>query len=302
MAQDEQNSEYYSENSIVKIDSVKLGGTCRKNNVTIESPPDDLSALMYVATSPAIRACDEEKVNDILSVATSGLANSGSFCLGYDDETLKQYGLDNPYSTVEINIGTYRVSMIFGKAIDGYYPCLVSGKDIIYRVPVPDGTEENPNWIAYKDTDIYYESLFLEYITGISSIKVEFSDKQATFNLNHFEDDDGTKTFSVNCAEAVNSVIEKKQLSFYYGRILNLTALSSTEDPIPDGDAHLTITISYTDSSRSSDVIKLYKHSAQRYRYTLNSNGNSLVSARKVDDLYDRLIDLLSGVEIKRGT
>ncbi len=298
----EDNTEYYSDNQLVKIDSVKLGGTCRQNSVTIESPPDELSAISFVVTSPVFRAADEDAVNKLLSIATTGLSNDGAYKLGYTDADLRQYGLDNPYSTIEINIGKYKVNIKFGAAIDGYYPFIVEGKDIIYRYAVPSGTEEDPDWISYKDTDVYYDSLFLEYITGISSINMAFADKQATFKLNHSTNDNGSKTFTVDCDEAKQGVtIEKKQLSFLYGRILNLEAESITQDPAPDVEPYLTITIKYTDKSKSADVIQLRKASTRRYFYTLNGKGNALVAANRVEDLYDRMNDLLNGVEIKRG-
>ena len=50
------------------------------------------------------------------------------------------------------------------------------------------------DWISYKDTDIYYDSLYLEYITSISSINIDVEDTNATFELNHTTDENGTKT------------------------------------------------------------------------------------------------------------
>ena len=75
-----------------------------------------------------------------------------------------------------------------------------------------------------------------------------------------------------------------------------------TDEPTPTGDdAYMTITVNYTDKSRSADVIRLYKHSARRYYYTLNGTGNSLISKSSVDDLYTCLDKLLNGEEIGRG-
>lgn len=292
------NSDYYEDGSLVRIDNIKLGGTCRSKPIVIESPPDELSAISYVITSPVFRACDEEAISNILSVATSGLTNHGAYVLGYTDADLEQYGLKNPYSTCEINIGSYHVGLKFGKAVDGYYPCVSDDSDIIYKIPV----SEDDDWISYKDTDIYYDSLYLEYITSISSINIDVEDTNATFELNHTTDENGTKTFTVKCDQADAGVtIEKKQLSYFYGRILNLSAESVTEDPVPDTDPYMTITIRYTDKSRSPDVIRLYNYSTRRYFYTLNGVGNSLVSSNSVKDLRDRLADLLAGTEIKRG-
>ncbi len=302
IVQNSTNKDYFTDGTLTKIDSIKLGGSCRSTSIVIESPPDDLSAISFISTLPVFRACDEDTVNSILAIATSGLLNEGAYVLGYTAADLEKYGLSNPYSTVEINIGSYKASMKFGAPIDSYYPCIVEGRDVIYRIAMGDGSEENPDWISYKDTDIYYDSLYLEYITGISSIKMEFADKQATFNLKHIENEDGSKSFTVDCAEANDGVtIPKKQLSYLYGRLLNINAESTTEDPVPDTEPYLTITVSYTDKSRSADVIRMYKATTRRYFYTINGSGNALVSANRVEDLYARMNDLLAGIEIKQG-
>jgi len=293
----EGTADYYSEGALAKIDKVVLGGTCRPKTVRIETPPDDLSVIPFVVTEPVFRAGDEEAISTIMNVATTGLTNDGAYKLGYTNEDLVKYGLDDPLSTLEIVVGTYRVNLSFGALQeDGYYPCIKEGSNIIYKIFAEDN-----QWIEYKDTDLYYESLFLEYISGIDTIGVKAEDKDVLFQLVRDNPEEKSK-YTIKCEQAKKGVtIDSKQLNFYYGRILGLATEEFTDSPTPTGDAYMTITINYTDKSRSADVIRLYKHSTRRYYYTLNGQGNSLISANSVKDLYTCLGALLEGKEIGRG-
>ena len=295
--ENEGTADYYSDGALAKIDKVVLGGSCRKKLIRIESPPDDLSVLPFVVTEPVFRAGDEESISLVMSVATTGLNTDGAYKLGYTNGDLTKYGLANPYSTLEIAVGSYHVKLSFGTLQeDGYYPCIKEGSDIIYKVAA-----EGNEWIEYEDTDLYYDTLFLEYITGIDSIQVTTDKKDATFELIR-EDPEKKNVYTIKCDQAKKGVtIDSKQLNFYYGRILDLaTEEFLNEAYTPTEDAYITITIDYTDSSRTNDVIKLYKYSTRRYYYTLNDKGNSLVSANSVKDLYNCLGTLLEGKEIGR--
>ncbi len=294
--ENEGTTDYYSEGALAKIDKAVLGGSCRKNTVRIESPPEDLSVLPFVVTEPVFRAGDEENIAKIMDVASAGLMNDGAYQLGYTKADLAKYGLNKPYSTLEIVIGSYRVHLSFGALQeDGYYPCIKEGSDIIYKV----SAEEN-DWITYTDQDLYYDTLFLEYISDIASIGVETADTKALFELIRENPEEKTN-YTIKCDQVKKgATIDSKQINFYYSRVLNLTTEEFTDAPVPTGDADLTITISYSDTSRKSDVIRLYKHSTRRYYYTLNGNGNSLVSANSVKDLISCLSTLLEGKEIGR--
>ena len=294
---DEGTADYYDEGTLARIDKIVLGGSCRKKTIRIETPPDDLSVIPFVVTEPVFRAGDEETISKIMNVASTGLTNYGSYVIGYTKEDFTKYGLDKPLSTLEIVIGTYRVKLTFGPVQeDGCYPCVKEGSDIIYKV-----LKEGNEWIEYVDTDLYYDTLFLEYVSGVSTLEVKTDKTDAKFELIR-ENPEEKSNYTIKCEQASKgTTIEAKQFNFYYGRILNLATEEFTEAPTPTGDAYLTITVNYTDKSRSSDVIRLYKHSARRYFYTLNGQGNSLVSKASVDDLYNTLDLLLKGKEIGRG-
>lgn len=297
IVENEGTADYYTDGALAKIDKVVLGGSCRKDKVRIESPPDDLAVLPFVVTEPVFRAGDEESISTIMDVATTGLVNEGAYQLGHTKADLAKFGLDKPVSTLEIIVGSYRVALSFGKLQeDGYYPCLKEGSDIIYRV-----TAEGHEWITYTDKDLYYDTLFLEYISDIDSINVKVGGKDVTFNLVR-EDPKEKSKYTIKCDQAKKGVtIDAKQINYYYGRILSLATEEFSDKPAPTGDGYMTITFDYTDKSRKNDVIRLYEHSTRRYFYTLNGQGNSLIAKNYVDDLAACLDKLLKGEEIGRG-
>ena len=290
------NSSYYVDGTLTYIDSIKLGGTSRPNQIEIKTPDEESNILAFVVTSPVYRAGNEDTINNIVQVAKSGLYNSGAYVLNYTDADIEKYGLSNPYSTCEIKIGTYHVKLSFGeKQSDGYYPCVLSGTKAIFKV-----SSDSAPWIQYADKDLYYDSLFLEYIADVSGISVQTSSKTYDFNLVR-KDSSKKSEFTVDCPQASDDVkIEKKQLCFYYSRLINLKSEETTTSGIPDSEPYLTFTISYTNASRTPDVIKLYKYSTRRYYYSLNGKGGALVSAKTVTDLHDCVSVLASGKEIGR--
>lgn len=291
--EEEGTADYFVDGSLNYIDTLVLTGSCRTKMV-VETAPEELSAVAFVVTDPSFRAGNSDNIGNILSVAESGMYASGAYVLGYTKEDLKKYKLDDPFSVIDINIGTYQVTLTFGEESDGYYPCLVSGSSVIYKVSAA-GNE----WIAYGSKEIYFDSLFLEYIANISQITVETEEKSVTFHLLRENDDDGTD-FDVAVKDYDELNISSDELCYYYGRILALAAEEYASTEIPTDKPYISFTIRYINSGRE-DVIALYRYSTRRYLYTLNGEGDALVAASIVQDLYDCLDTLLAGETIGRA-
>ena len=293
----EQNSgtaEYFVDGTLNYIDTIVLSGSCRSRMV-IETAPEELSAIMFVVTEPSFRAGNEENIFNYISIAEGNAYAEGAYVLGYSKNDLAEYGLNNPYSVIEINIGTYHAKLTFGAERDGYYPCVVEGRDIIYKVAAV-GNE----WVAYVNKDVYFDSLFLEYIANISELTVETQEKSVTFYLEREKADDGLD-FDVRVKDYEDLKIDTDELCYYYGRILNLAAEEYTTSKSPTDEPFISFKIKYIKENRSDDEIALYRYSTRRYLYTLNGEGDALVAAAQVQDLYDCLDTLLAGETIGRS-
>ena len=111
-------SKYFVDGTLTYIDSLTMTGSCRENKLVVESAPEELSAMAFVVTSPSFRAGNEENISKVLGICNSGMSASGAYKLGYTDADLKQYGLDKPYSKIDIKIGSYEVTLTFGAPVD----------------------------------------------------------------------------------------------------------------------------------------------------------------------------------------
>ncbi len=287
-------TDYYVDGVLNYIDTIVLSGSCRSRMV-VETAPEELSAVAFVVTEPAFRAGNEDNIANILAIAEGNAYASGAYVLGYSKSDLDKYGLSDPFSVIEINIGTYKVKLSFGAETDGYYPCIVEGSDIIFKV-----SAESNEWVAYGNKDVYFDSLFLEYIANISQITVETEEKAVTFNLVRENDDDGLD-FDVKVKDYEDLKISTDELCYYYGRILKLSAEEYTTSVSPTDTPYISFKIKYIKEGRADDEIKLYRYSTRRYLYTLNGKGDALVAASTVQDLYDCLDALLNGETIGRA-
>ncbi len=287
--------DYFVDGVLNYIDSITLTGSHLGKKIVLETAPEDLSAVQFVATVPAFRACNQDNVNKILAVAEGGLDAAGAYKLGYTDADLDAYGLQDPYAKADIHIGTYRVTLTFGKPIDGYFPCIVSGRDIIYKV------SEATDWVSFSDKDLYFDSLFLEYIANISDFTVETEEKSVTFRLIR-KDPEEPSQFTVQVDGYEDLSISSEELCFYYARILALSEEETAAGESPTDKPYLTFRFRYRKAGKKEDTIALYRYSTRRYLFTLNGDGNSLVSASRVQDLYDCLDTLLAGEEIGRAS
>lgn len=293
----EENSgtaDYFVDGVLNYIDTIVLTGSCRTKMV-IETAPEELSAIMFVVTEPSFRAGNEDNIYNYISIAEGSAYADGAYVLGYSKDDLAEYGLNTPYSVIEINIGTYHAKLTFGAERDGYYPCVVDGRDIIYKVNAASN-----EWVAYINKDVYFDSLFLEYIANISQLTVETEEKSVTFNLIRENDDDGLD-FEVQVKDYEDLKISSDELCYYYGRILNLAAEEYTTSESPTSTPYISFKIKYIKENRADDEIALYRYSTRRYLYTLNGEGDALVAAGLVQDLYDCLDALLAGETIGRS-
>lgn len=294
IAQNDDNADYFVDGTLVYVDDITLSGSHLGTTLVFENAPEDLSALSYVLTKPAFRATNEDNVDPFFEIPRNGFSAAGAYVLGYTDRDLAQYGLDKPYSDCLIRIGDWRARITFGNPLDGYYPFIVEGSDVIYKIAC-DACE----WVSFQPKDFYFDSLFLEYVSNIAEITVETEEKSVTFKLERENPDDGTD-FDVVAVGYEDVTIDAQELCFYYGRVLALNEEEVASAGSPTDKPYMTLRFRYTKEGKKEDVISLYRYSTRRYLFHLNGEGNSLVAASIVQDLHDCLDVLLEGKEIGR--
>ncbi|MBP5618315.1 MAG: DUF4340 domain-containing protein, partial [Clostridia bacterium] len=113
--QNENNADYFVDAGLSLMDDITLSGRSIGTKLVFEIAPEDLAALTYVLTEPSFRATNEDNVDKLFNVASSGFSAAGAYRLGYTEADLAQYGLDNPYVDLVIRVGDWRTHLSFGK-------------------------------------------------------------------------------------------------------------------------------------------------------------------------------------------
>lgn len=277
---------YFVDGTLTYFDRITLGGSFHKSPITLES--DKNSTLPYLLTVPQRQTANSEKVSALLTVASSGITNSGAYIYHPGAEDLKKYGLNEPYSTLEFKFGDRTITIRLGKQIEvGYYPMMVDDKPLIYRVDA-----NSIAWAEYSEQDLYYNLLFMENIMKVAAIELKTPEKTILFKVTQDEKND---SYTV---QANDKTFNSTRFAPYYQRLIGMTAEEYLEGEPKEGELALQFTITYTDSNRKPDVIRLSKHSDRRYLFKLNGTGNALVASTRVDELIEFADWLLEGKTI----
>lgn len=191
--------------------------------------------------------------------------------LGLDDETLAEFGLDDPAYTVSYEYGGARITLNASeKTEDGYYYVSTSLFRIIVKVPASDF--EFLEWGLMNWID---ESIFSRTITFVNNIKIESPDFNEIFRLYHYPTEDPNL---VVVGDECGQIDDVKNFREFYKTLL-MTAyegeVPEDEDPVKDENLFLTFTV----TTNGGDVTEycFYRYSTRRALVTVNGSGRFYV-------------------------
>lgn len=179
----------YDTNEELAFDKVVLSGTVRDEEIIIVPTPDnendDYAEIFgYQIISPANAPFDITTGNDFL---TSFFVLSANMAveLSPDEETLAEYGFDNPYSVaaIESSAGNFTVSV--GK-VDGEY-CYVmnDSEDVIYQCL----TSAIP-WLEAQYQDVVSSMFLVPHIYLVGNVDIVTPNDEYNFVLDYDESTD----------------------------------------------------------------------------------------------------------------
>ncbi len=213
--------------------------------------------------------------------------------LGLDEETLKEFGLDDPAYTVSYEYGGARITLtVSEKTEDGFYYVSTSLFRIIVKVSAED--------FKFLEQDLMWwidEAVFSRNITFVDNIKLESSAFSETFRFKHFPNE--TPNLVVvgdNCGQ-VDDVANFRE--FY--KTLLLTAyegeVPESEDPVNDGDHMLTFTV----ETVGGDVTEysFYRYSTRRALVTVNGKGQFYVLVDNVEKIVSDAQKVAAGLPVE---
>ncbi len=276
-----------------KIDSITISRKDIDYDIVLEydirQDSEDIvsgNSSSHIMTSPVRLDLNPDASYNVIN-NVFGLTASKVAVVSPSDETLAQFGLDDPFAEVSFDIvgGDFRL-LIGDEYTDengnksGYY-CYADGFDIIYifdKASIP--------WAEVMPLDITMSMITTTYVYNISTIDIETADIKKHFVLNG-----DSENFKVTCDDME---ISGDNFKNYYQYILRAPAeelyLESTA-----AAADIKITIAH---SFGTDVIEFIP--SEDRKSIIRVNGVTSFKCRTVyaDRLIENLNHLLNGEDI----
>lgn len=274
--------------------SLTLGGSHNDPEVVIKkytSTQNTNTLTTYGVTSPKQRDADSEVVSTLLT-DLSGLSASSAVVIHPTQEQIAEYGLDNPYLTVELaykdsESKRYEVSFRCSAANEeGIAYLMKDGVDVIYQI---SDTQTALSWYNYTYEDIISVMNILPYINDVSSVELELYGQSYLFELSG-EDDELVITYQ---GQTLDTDIFRK----LYQLLLSIKNDEYVEEP-PDVSTLTSIgslTYNYKSDSRPSDRLDFYEYSARQFYLSYNGDIEFLSLISHLDTIQNAVEKTLAG-------
>lgn len=303
------------ENAQAVVYGMELGGTVRGSKpfsfraFEEESDPSNLAFFGYIITSPEVFGVSmNQEMSEMYAGVTSLYATEAEKAHP-TEEDLKEYGLDNPYSTCVLTLAIQSAStnedeetttVYYNKTEhtirlgntndDGYYYAMVDDYNAVYLI----STSSVP-WAEAQYTEMVSEFLFMDNIVDVSSITVSANGEETTFNLEHFPDEtDNDKKMTVTVDGETYSTEEFRSL---YQVFMQVSRYGET-DVAPTGEPDVVFTMRLLDEDRAPYVARFYKQSANLYICAIEGMSPYTVRASDVENLLSQIETYLNGGEV----
>ena len=292
--------------------SMKLSGTVRKNKpfsfgVNTNQASGVLSTFVYVITSPGSKGTSDEATT--IAQAATSLSALKAVKAHPASAQLREYGLDKPYSVCELTLAvqtsaasgneeakpsyynTTKHTVKLGKKdADGNYYAMVDDYKVVYAI-----SPSSVPWAETQYNDIVSKMLFLRDIKGVKSISLKTGDKDTTFQLTHYPDEeDSDKSMAVKVDGKTCSTPEFRSL---YQVLMSVYRYGETSEK-PKGDAEIVLKLEPVKKSDGSFTASFYKLSSSLYICEVSDGDAYTVKTSDVKKMLTSLDNYLNGREV----
>ena len=292
VTENKDNADYFENGSLASCDYMKL------NNPTFSAPitivPNDIDGSKTYAyfkiTSPVNRFADN--ANELLDIAANGLVGDGVYVFNPTEKDIKAYKLDNPTATLEIKIGGDLISLKAAKYEDDYYALIDQNKEAIYKVYT-----NSLKWAENNMSHYFNKFLTMEMLPNLKQVTISVPDAAYDFGITYFEELEDGEDFDIilNGNEIKQTAFQNYYQVFLSTEVIDYTTHKITSDPV------YTFKMVHTDSKIADTVLKLYKHTDQRYIATVNDQQMGLISATYYNKLTNYLDKLVKGEDVPKS-
>lgn len=248
--------------SFAYFDSLTLSGTLYSNTVTIENNKENNASaeiVPYIITKPSNRYGNTENISSLLALFSNTISIDGNYALDISDQTLKEFGLDNPDAVVTLTIKGESKTFKFSIVDSEYCAVIYDGATMIRKASISSFT-----FLSLKTESYYNSQPFMYSINDVSKLTLTDSEGKVEFDISYTEDEESNKTYHIltNGTELVAS-----EFQTFYG---DLVGTQCTDFSIDETTDEPLSTITFTFNNGSVTNIDFYKISETKYQYSIN--------------------------------
>lgn len=248
--------------SYAYFDSLTLSGKLYDETITFENnKADNASAEItpYIITTPTKRYAKTENFTSLSSLFSNSIPVDGNYAFDINDQTIKEFGLDDPDAVVTLTINGeskfFKFSVIDGES------CAVIYDDATMIRKV---TASSFAFLSLTTEDFYNKQPFMYSINDVSTLELIDGEDKVKFDISSTQDEESGTTYTIlaNGNEIVASDFQN-----FYADFVGIQCNSfKVEEPSGNPESSVIFTFNNGDSA----TVDFYKISETEYQYSID--------------------------------
>lgn len=276
--------------------SVKLSGTNFEQPITINYNSGAIST--YVISEPVLAESGGDYYTSVAEALKAPTA-TGVVAAHLTDETLEEFGLAEPYATVEFDLNNSKHKMsVSAKNSDGTRYLLLDDRDVIYTVS--DDTVST--WADCTLTQLRMSYVWLVNIMDVEKLTATVEGDMVysydiTRTVNEEKSTESSTSYDLSVKNAGGDEIGyKTAYQPFYKKLLAVSVVSSDITEYADEP---TLKLEYSYFEKDEDLtIEFYAAGESRYAAVINGSFNGLVRKSEIDKIIDVLPQLDANADL----
>ncbi len=269
------------------LESLKIGGTCNSSGVEIGY---DSESETYKLLSPVKAAANDDKIETLISSLLNYSANA-TVDLNPTDDKLKEYGLDDPYATLEITLNGESHKIVIGAETESSRYCLIDDDKTVYSIL----TSKISDWAECNPSEYRAENVLTDSLSDISEIKFTVDGKSSDITITREEDESSStdsKVYYSYSSYADGEEILYSYVNELYTKFSSMTVLNINESEHED-NALVTAEIKFFDGKNKTVEIYQSSENSSRYLVYIDGEYSCTVRSTSVKDFTDEFSEYL---------
>lgn len=238
----------------------------------------------YSMSSPVSSDCGSTNTEALVTLLESFTVDD-VVAVGVTEETLSDYGLDEPFATIEFDInGTEHTISVSEQVGSNRYVIADGVTNVVYTVAATTVSA----WAETDATTLRDTFVFLPYIADVDEFTVTTPDLTVTIDLERTIDEENSTedvtSYDYTAYYLGSEITYSDNVTSYYKELISLPLI--TVDELEHEDT-ASLTLSYTYYAGGTDVVEYYKAiDEDRYVAYLNGEYSATIRSSNIDSFY----------------